>query len=457
MAGCNRCGTNKMAVRDLPPHLLPLPPPPPPRQESQDEDVDAPPRSREKTSFTDFDPNSCIEDRVLPSPLKFALDKVKRMEYVELWYFTSEGIADASKETSTAADNGYGLLTSDTGEVTFQQIKATKAARNVIVDESLSWDQIMTARIHLYAATAGWPKQHRESLAGLFLSLENLRARNSQSPNFLQALIRYQATARKRWHATLQEGTGTFDVSIVNTTLLSNIENEVRDKRQDNLDKRASIVLSQFPEHLTDHLLSRILPLRFLATLRFISPNPPCYGLCAPFPHATSLSRQPTCSSWSSLAQVSMLYQTNNVIAHSSEGDRGRLRKPDRGPGRRRSSRSKSPKERLPPRRFRRTSLNTETPSLSACPVCLSRKKHNIRTCRVDTLWDGKRKTRCTRNEDGKIVDEAGRPLCHNWNQVVGCKDGSSRHIHECSGCGESSHGAQECYLAEKAQSKNSA
>ena len=72
-------------------------------------------------------------------------------------------------------------------------------------------------------------------------------------------------------------------------------------------------------------------------------------------------------------------------------------------------------------------------------------------------LWDGKHKARCTRTDEGRIVNEAGQSLCHNWNQTIGCKDKTSRHVHECSGCGDPSHGAQDCSLAEKAQTSDPA
>lgn len=157
------------------------PPPPTMRQDSQGRNFDTTPPSQEKTNFTDFDPNTSIEDRVLSFPSKFALDKMKHMEYVELWYFTSEGITEASKVTFTTIDNGYSLLMTATGAVTFQQIKAMKAIQNVISNKNLTWDQIMMVQIHLYMATAGWPAKHRTSLTSLFMSLENLRATNPTS------------------------------------------------------------------------------------------------------------------------------------------------------------------------------------------------------------------------------------------------------------------------------------
>lgn len=140
---------------------------------------------------------------------------------------------------------------------------------------------------------------------------------------------------------------------------------------------------------------------------------------------------------------------------HTGDRDRGRGRRRERVPGRIRSSRSRSPKNKSPSGRFRRNGAGHETFVLSACPVCLSRRKHNIRACQLPTLWDGKHKARCTRSDNGRVLDEDGRALCYNWNQSAGCEDKSARHIHECSGCGESSHGAQECGLAQKAPSEN--
>ena len=144
--------------------------------------------------------------------------------------------------------------------------------------------------------------------------------------------------------------------------------------------------------------------------------------------------------------------------AFESQGgyrDRGRAGRRDRGPGRQRSSRSRSPVDKSSKQQFRRNSQTTAT-HLSACPVCLSHKKHPIRQCQATTLWDGQQKTRCRRTEDGRIVDNTDRTLCSNWNQSIGCDDQSGRHIHECSGCGKMSHGAQNCSLAEKTSPANS-
>src|SRR5579872_7051436 len=146
--------------------------------------------------------------------------------------------------------------------------------------------------------------------------------------------------------------------------------------------------------------------------------------------------------------------QKNARAAHVYERERTRGREPLRATARTRSSRSRSPRRGPPIQRFRQQTPET-TSSLPACPTCLGREKHPIRFCRKEHLWNGNSKARCTRTNDCKLVDGAGRFLCINWNQSLGCKDTTARHIHECSGCGDKSHGAQQCSLAEKANSEH--
>jgi hypothetical protein len=152
-----------------------------------------------------------------------------------------------------------------------------------------------------------------------------------------------------------------------------------------------------------------------------------------------------------------MLSRRETTETQSGQRDRGRARRRERGMGRPRSSRSRSPRDKSPNRRFRRNSTEKTTYAVPACPVCLSRKKHAIRYCRVALLWDGKTKTVCSRSDDGRIIDGKGRILCSNWNQPIGCNERSSGHIHECSGCGDKSHGAQECDRAQKTTPTDSA
>ena len=150
-------------------------------------------------------------------------------------------------------------------------------------------------------------------------------------------------------------------------------------------------------------------------------------------------------------AQLAALSQRSSVEPMYGDRDRGQRGRCERGPGRVRSSWSRSPPPRSPTNRFRKPHPASEMFAPSVCPICLGRKQHNIRVCRLTSLWDGKHKTQCARSEDGRIIDNNGQALCYNWNQATGCKDKSGHHIYECSGCGDLMHGAQECSRAQKA------
>jgi hypothetical protein len=218
-----------------PPDTAPDPPLIPPTTPTRNEEVQH--SSRKKAVFIDFDLDTTIADRIPHTPSQFAVGRIQDMEYVELWYFTTEGCKEASKATPTTADNTYGILSTDSG-LTLQSIKATKASRNAIADENLNWEQITTAR-HTLIATAnrvGWPDKHTFALAGLYINLEALKAAGYNP----RALILYHAVVRRQWHEAMK-GRGTpFNLSIVNEKLFGKLENQIRDHDQEELYRKAS-------------------------------------------------------------------------------------------------------------------------------------------------------------------------------------------------------------------------
>lgn len=232
--GCNEqeAIVRLQALWDIPGNLEPpVPPPPPEVPDDLPDEVPQPP-TRKKTVFTDFDLDSTIPERLPFFPAPYATEKIKAMEYVELWYFTAEGVLDASKITPTIADNTFGLQWTDNGFALHQ----VKASRNVSVDEDLSWEQILTARHNLLDAASGWPVKHRTVLAEFFMNLEALKATGSNP----RALILYQATSRRLWHASLK-GTGIlFNLASISDSLLLKLENQIRDKDHEEIQKQAS-------------------------------------------------------------------------------------------------------------------------------------------------------------------------------------------------------------------------
>jgi hypothetical protein len=94
---------------------------------------------------------------------------------------------------------------------------------------------------------------------------------------------------------------------------------------------------------------------------------------------------------------------------------------------------------------------DSKSTSLSACAICLGRHRHIIGKCNNPTIWSGQ-PSLCRRNNLGRIINAKGTVLCVDWQKPNGCSSISHDHKHECSGCGNTSHGAQKCPRAEKAQ-----
>ena len=211
------------------------------------------------------------------------------MEYVELWYFTTEGITDASKITPTAADDTFGFMRTEAG-LALQQIKASKASRNAICDEALSWEQIMTARHNILSSASMWPEKHRLALAEFFMNLEARKASGAKP----RPLILYQATVRRRWHHALKGVGQPFNIAIINNDLLAKLENEIRDQDHEEMKKQASEVQYNW----TRNGLTSLLPLH--STLLHLPPPPPLRYASVLGPPTPSPLLRPVCPCCSS-------------------------------------------------------------------------------------------------------------------------------------------------------------
>ena len=204
------------------------------------------PPTQRKVVYIDFDLDTAVTDRVPHNPSQYATGRIENMEYVELWYFTTEGCKEASKATPTAADDTFGLLKTDAG-LALQSIKATRASRNAIPDEHLTWEQITTARYTLIqtATRVGWPQKHTLALAEFYIRLEGLKAEGYNT----RALLLYHAVVRRQWHETMRGQGKPFNLSIINDGLFTKLENQIRDHDQEELLKKASNSCSSSQHH----------------------------------------------------------------------------------------------------------------------------------------------------------------------------------------------------------------
>lgn len=89
-----------------------------------------------KLKFNDFDEDKPIPSLLLSRSLQYVLKKLEQGEYVELWYFSSDGYQEAKRDAHSTADDTFGISRSD-DVLTLRLASAVKASKNVLMDHKL--------------------------------------------------------------------------------------------------------------------------------------------------------------------------------------------------------------------------------------------------------------------------------------------------------------------------------
>lgn len=185
---------------------------------------------KKRPKMSEFDETTMVKDFIAPRPAPYALRRLEDFEYVELWYFTQEGCADATQNQRTQNEDTYGLTKVDE-MVSLRPVSALRASKNAIQDVDLTWRQMAIAKTTLIKQLTKyrWPERNIMALAQFFMNLEVHEYR--QRPFGEQALLVYQARVRREWHDSLKQNQG-FNLANINETLLQTIYQEILNKKQ---------------------------------------------------------------------------------------------------------------------------------------------------------------------------------------------------------------------------------
>ncbi|KAF8806828.1 hypothetical protein BYT27DRAFT_7242549 [Phlegmacium glaucopus] len=178
----------------------------------------------------DFDDSAAVGNYIAPRPAQYALRRIEEFEYVELWYLTPEGCADATQHQFTQNDDTFGLTKVD-DMVTLKSVSSLKASRNVVPDSDLSFRQMSMAKNAFIPLMTKyqWSDKAINAFAQFFTQLELHPYRQRDFGE--RALILYQARVRREWHDQLKLGSA-FNIGIINEDLLQSVYKEILDKTQ---------------------------------------------------------------------------------------------------------------------------------------------------------------------------------------------------------------------------------
>jgi len=183
----------------------------------KEEEAEKKEKEKKRPKVKDFVTNKLVKDTMQPHPSRFAIHKLDKREYVELYYFTLEGCTEAVRLDRTIAQDTF-TFTKANNTLLLKPMASHKPPNKVIPDEDLTWRQISIAKSSLlhHMAQTGWPDQHVFTLVEFFLNLKS-------HPTQLQTdgdtvLLHYQAQVRHEWHEALKSANDepVFDISCIN-------------------------------------------------------------------------------------------------------------------------------------------------------------------------------------------------------------------------------------------------
>lgn len=198
--------------------------------EEQEEQCEA---EKKKPKINDFDASSIVADVIIPRPSQYAIQRIKNMEYVELWYFSPDGCHEASitSRSTSDADDAYGFAKVD-GVIALKTLASFKASQKAIQDHDLSWRQFDLAKTSflVHIEKGGWPEKHQQALALFFTLITNHEHR--MRPRGEKTLLRYAGFVRREWHDRLTQNQG-FNIGLFNNALYNSISDDVWETERD--------------------------------------------------------------------------------------------------------------------------------------------------------------------------------------------------------------------------------
>ncbi|OSD03258.1 hypothetical protein PYCCODRAFT_255025 [Trametes coccinea BRFM310] len=328
----------------------------------------------------------------------YAANRLRLQQYVDLWYFTEEGLSRAGGYQAYEGETSVTLAQASSAIVVTAPNPPSKDVKR---DEELTWDQVSKARTSFlsYAKGYGWKAEHLEMLSIFFICLDAHPIRNEPKGN--ETVIQYQAHFRRQWHLTCeQQNASTFDLATISDEALNTI--------------RARII----EQHTWAALQSLE---RARASLL---PTPKRRSVS---PRGHDIPAKRLRASGSSLSFPSR----REYLGRGGDGDGRDAVYKSSGGG----------------TSFRE---GAETAEHVVCAICLGlHLPVDVVRCTATKLWNG-RPARCSRIGN-RIQSDTGVAVCINWQRVSGCPSRSHDERHECSGCGGKSHGASSCPLSQAA------
>lgn len=175
-----------------------------------------------------------IPDRDIPAvtPVfasNYAVRKMEKGLYVELWYYTNAGLDEALRNSNTTDDEAMVMLRLPNGTTSWVPAAAARTASAVTDDKNILWEDFCQAAPRMIVAMeeADWPSERVSMLAKFWGNLQIHELRSSRDPLDQKTLIVYQAEQRRLWHLAITSPQGAYNLSRINEDILRKTREKV--------------------------------------------------------------------------------------------------------------------------------------------------------------------------------------------------------------------------------------
>ena len=175
-----------------------------------------------------------IPDRDVPSVARviassYAIRKMEKGLYVELWYYTNAGLDEAFRNSNTVDDEAMTMIRLPNGSSSWVPAASSRTATNLTEDRNILWEDFCQAAPRMIVAMeeADWPQERISMLAKFWGNLQIHELRSSRDPLDQKTLIVYQAEQRRAWHLAITSPQGAYNLARINEEIMRKTREKV--------------------------------------------------------------------------------------------------------------------------------------------------------------------------------------------------------------------------------------
>ncbi|KAG1729859.1 uncharacterized protein EDB91DRAFT_1059788, partial [Suillus paluster] len=194
---------------------------------AEEEEAHKEEQKRNKHKYTPIQ-NTGIPDDLAITPCSYTLRKLDKGEYVEMWYFTNDGLDEALVK-KTMDDDAMVLSTLADGSTAWVSSASTCSTWSAINDENLPFEDFCQACLRLLDALleVDWPQDRIRITALFWRNLQVHKYCSLPDPWTQRTLLVYQAEQHKWWHIIAKSAADLYDLSEINEKVLEEMRGRV--------------------------------------------------------------------------------------------------------------------------------------------------------------------------------------------------------------------------------------